>query len=164
MTLTQIIIDTLVYISSDSLFAVEDENASYQWLTCPEYEIIEGATQSIYLAPQSGSYAVEITNGDCIDASSCSILIHSGLDEIANPIDFDVFPNPVFNKQFTVCPSNTDKIYSIEIIDISGKCVIKSDELHGIQKIETHSLKSGVYIISINTNNKITNKKMVLIN
>ena len=163
LLLTKIEIDTSITISGDSLIAVEDENASYQWLKCPGFEMIDNATQAIYSAIQSGSYAVEITKGACIDTSSCIELVHSRLNEIENPIDYNIFPNPVFNKHFTIHPSNIDKIYSIEIIDINGKCVIKLDELFGIQKIETHSLKSGVYIVSINTDNKKTNKKIVLI-
>ncbi len=163
LLLTKIEIDTSITVSGDNLIAVEDENASYQWLKCPGFEIIDNATQAIYLATQSGSYAVEITKGACIDTSSCIELVHSRLNEIENPIDYNIFPNPVFNKHFTIHPGNIDKIYSIEIIDINGKCVIKLDELFGIQKIETHSLKSGVYIVSINTDNKKTNKKIVLI-
>ncbi|HEB61779.1 MAG TPA: T9SS type A sorting domain-containing protein, partial [Bacteroidetes bacterium] len=146
LLLTKIEIDTSITISGDSLIAVEDENASYQWLKCPGFEMIDNATQAIYSAIQSGSYAVEITKGACIDTSSCIELVHSRLNEIENPIDYNIFPNPVFNKHFTIHPSNIDEIYSIEIIDINGKCVIKLDELFGIQKIETHSLKSGVYI------------------
>ncbi len=163
LLLTKIEIDTSITISGDSIIAVEDENASYQWLKCPGFEMIDNAIQALYLATQSGSYAVEITKGACIDTSACIELVHSGLNEIENPIDYDIFPNPVFNKHFTIHPSNIDKIYSIEIIDINGKCVIKLDELFGIQKIETHSLKSGVYIVPINTDNKKTNKKIVLI-
>ena len=63
--------DTSVLVSSDALRAVSDSNYSYQWIDCTNGLPIVNATDSVYTPIVSGNYAVVITNGSCIDTSSC---------------------------------------------------------------------------------------------
>ena len=47
-------------------------DADYKWLNCAdEYSNIVGETNQSYTATKSGSYAVEITQGNCADTSDC---------------------------------------------------------------------------------------------
>ncbi|HHH52629.1 MAG TPA: T9SS type A sorting domain-containing protein, partial [Bacteroidetes bacterium] len=163
LTLTKVIIDTSVYISGDSLVAVNDENAIYQWFTCPDYKIIEGATQPTYLATKSGSYAVEITQEGCVDTSSCYYLIHSGFGKIEDNIDFTIFPNPVFHDQITIFHEKNNRSYSIYFMDLKGHNVLKKENSFGITKIDSGKLKSGVYLLIIKSENYMVFKKIVVI-
>lgn len=63
-------IDTTVTQNGDTLFA-QSGYPNYQWLDCSTMEPIEGATNSWFLPTETGSYAVEITEGQCVQTSNC---------------------------------------------------------------------------------------------
>ena len=63
-------IDTTVIQSSDTLFAVADYEG-YHWLNCKTMDTIEGAVNYYFVAPETGSFAVEITEQLCVDTSGC---------------------------------------------------------------------------------------------
>jgi len=76
-----------------SQLSSEQNGASYQWLDCDNnYAVISGETNQVFVANQSGNYAVEITYSGCfanplIDTSTCvAVDCQSDVDNDINQI------------------------------------------------------------------------------
>lgn len=127
-----------------SLIPPLSPNTTYQWLDCASaYAPISGADSSAYIAKRNGVFAVEVTNGSCIDTSSCLPVIISGLNEEDKSDQIKVYPNPSSGSYFI----KGAKSLQIEILDMSGR-QIKSFILNDRQQFELQA-ESGIYFISI---------------
>jgi hypothetical protein len=130
--------------------------------------IIPGATSQTYTVTQSGLYTVVVTVNGCSSAASASSNVTvTGVEESANSLVFDVFPNPNdgnFNLSFNAIEKSN---YKIEIIITIGQRVY-NEELNSFQglynsKISVTDFGRGVYTISlINSDSHITVKKMIV--
>ena len=68
--------------------------ATYQWLDCDNnYAPISGETNQSFTATSSGSYAVEVTQNNCTDTSTCESVTVVGLQE-AKKSELFLYPNP----------------------------------------------------------------------
>ncbi len=71
--------------------------------------------------------------------------LYFGLDEIAIPT-ISLYPNPA--NQTVLCNFNSNRFQSINVIDLSGKIILKESNLsNGQTTISTANLAEGVYII-----------------
>lgn len=69
---------------------------SYQWLNCVNDSIVLGATSQSFIPITPGEYAVEITNGNCVDTSACYLI------NFCNSLsDFTVLDNGNGNYSFS---------------------------------------------------------------
>jgi hypothetical protein len=83
------------FLSGDFLVAVP-ETGTYQWLSCdPVMEAIPGATESTFTATTSGSYAVVMQQGDCVDTSTCVVVEVTALQDGNLEDIIKLYPNPV---------------------------------------------------------------------
>ena len=162
LTLSQVEIDTSVYIFGDSLIAVFDTLATYQWLNCPDFDIINGAIESTYLASNSGSYAVQIVKEGCVDTTSCYNLVHSATFDYEKEIDVLVYPNPVYKDLLTIKLNNYSKLYSLKIKDLRGREVLQKNDIIGISMIDVNRLDAGVYIMKLDVGGVSLHKKIVV--
>jgi len=68
--------------------------ATYQWYK--DNTLIGGATSQTYVAPQSGSYTVAVTDGSgCSATSSAANVIITDIKNVADDAGFSISPNPV---------------------------------------------------------------------
>ncbi|MCF8274669.1 MAG: PQQ-binding-like beta-propeller repeat protein [Flavobacteriaceae bacterium] len=73
---------------------------------------------------------------------------------------FKVYPNPVKDGEFYISTlSNGEK--SVQIFDMLGKQVY-SKNIEANEKIKTSNLKSGIYILKLEENNKVATQKLVV--
>jgi len=116
-----------------------------------------------------GTYEVKlISSNNCGDDTLSQTVIIQGLvsNSITNVNSIEIFPNPayeVLNISFT---SNQQQIIAIKIIDVIGK-TLWSEELQnhkGFYKktIDLNNISSGIYIISINNENGVYRKKIII--
>ena len=57
-------------------------DAVYQWLNCnDEFSIITKETNQLFTATQNGSYAVQVTQSNCVDTSACFSVTNVGILE-----------------------------------------------------------------------------------
>jgi dienelactone hydrolase len=88
-------LDLAVSQSGDTLIAAE-ANASYQWIDCGSGLPIAGAVQQSFVPSASGSYAVQLSRGDCEqETSDCiDVTVVSAGEALAAARRAQVFPNP----------------------------------------------------------------------
>lgn len=83
----------------------------------------------------------------------CRIAGWEGTDvkEINNTADIKMYPNPVKDKLIL---KSTDRINTVQIIDISGKVLFIKNMFNSKFEINVSELKNGTYFMKIQTNNK----------
>jgi len=81
-----------------------------------------------------------------------------GIDEVILSKNLQLYPNPITDQLF-INGTNTLNIQSLQLYDVLGKQVLQ--ELHNFEKIDVSSLKSGVYLVKIETDKGVITKKVV---
>ena len=78
---------------------------------------------------------------------------------------FEIFPNPIVNNDITIIYDNLSDYVKLEIYDITGKSVF-SDIFYGAgfkaKRVNTSNLKQGVYLVRINSEGTVLQKKLVV--
>jgi PKD repeat protein/pimeloyl-ACP methyl ester carboxylesterase len=120
--------------------------------------LIAGATSSTYLANQSGSYTVEVTNSMGCNAESNAVnLIVTDVQDRTSLNNLIIHPNPAFN---SIRVSNVLGLNSIRIFDSSAKLLLETKNL----VIDLSSYSEGVYIIQVDSEGGVTNHRLIKIN
>jgi len=158
----KIIIDNAITQNGDTLFAVFDSLATYQWVTCPGYDTIQGANGSLYITTESGSFAVIINKLSCTDTSGCVNVVNSGIEKLDEP-EIKIYPNPVNRQYLFVSIDDFEEVKTLELCDFSGKILLKFNKINKINKINVERLVSGLYFVRVYKKNNIINKKVVII-
>ena len=154
LTITPIDIGT--FTTGDTITA-NDTNASYQWLDCDNgYMPINGAIGREYISPTGGSFAVEITNSECIDTSACVTVV--SIQELANR-KMKVYPNP--NNGSFVVDLGDEPGGQITLTDMAGRLVLRKEVMTGGVHQLTMSGPAGNYLMEVVTARLV--EKFVLI-
>ena len=149
-------VNTQISQTATSLISLQ-EDATYQWFTCNGASIpVSGETSQEYVLPGNGYYSVEIDNGNCIATSACFAISNLAIDE-SSLSSFYVYPNPS-SGEITV--EATENSY-MEITNLRGQIVLTSQLLKGENRISL-SLSSGMYHISVVTDNSVRTVKLVI--
>jgi len=83
-----------------------------------------------------------------------------GVNEVENNLGLRVFPNPA-NEVINIS-LNKEVTATITLLDVSGK-VVRTQALNGIStSINTASLNSGVYFVTINDGTSVSTQKVVI--
>lgn len=124
-------------------------DASYQWLDCDNgFAVIPGDTLQSFTAMVNGNYAVQITEGGCVDTSACVAINSVGIVENTFGQDFKVYPNPTrgnFSLDLGLIPGEVQ----ITLRDLNGR-LIQSQTYSGTALIDMEiSEPKGMYILLI---------------
>ena len=157
----EIIIDNTIIQNGDTLFAVFDSTATYQWVTCPGYDIIQGATEFEYITTESGEYAVIIDKDGCTSISECISVVNSGIDRFDDQ-EIKIYPNPVNTRYLNVFIDNYKNVKELTLCDLSGRMLKKVDKISKLNKIDVNNMIPGLYFVRIYTENGIVNRKVVI--
>ena len=161
--LNVISVDTSVTQIGNILVA-NASSAFFQWIDCINNDsIIEGATQAGFVVPDSGSYAVIVTQKtqiECIDTSSCYELT---VNVIENSFESSirVYPNPVTNE----LSIDLNKIYIdilIQLFSINGEEIFREvySQTRNIN-INMSLIPKGMYLLTIQNNENRAMLKIV---
>lgn len=139
-----------VTITIDGNTLTATEGVSYQWYL--NGELIEGATEQMYTATESGNYSVEVTNDQGCRVTSDETVLTVAIPDLDGISDIHIFPNPAtellsitFNMQLH---NQTD----LRITDLTGRVVWqKSIEQQGnvSMQLSVENWSAGMYFISI---------------
>lgn len=141
---------------------------SYQWLDANQNPI-PGATAQTYTVTGNGVFYVQITDANgCSSVSNRFLVDFTGIEEdLANGLNVEIYPNPN-NGVFTldILGAYGQEI-GVTITDAVGKVVQKFDiPVDNMDKlsrtIDLSGYSKGVYLISVNTDNRMINKKVVV--
>lgn len=120
------------------------QNASYQWLDCGNgYAPISAATSNSFLATLSGSYAVEVRDGNCRDTSNCIPVIITSLNDNKASEEFRIYPNPSKGRFYF----STNDLLEVAIFDLKGKIVMEFSTLE--QKSFEIPGEDGIYLLQV---------------
>jgi hypothetical protein len=154
--------DTMVFISENTLFVDYDQNSSYQWVTCPDFVAIEGATNPIFEIDSSGTYAVIVEKSGCVDTSSCISIIHTGFEEMAHSSSITVYPNPLTHQALTVKVNEPGKGYQVALFSLDGKKLFEDFSVASLLKIPTDNYAPGVYWLKYENEDQSIVRKVVI--
>lgn len=120
-------------------------NAQYQWLDCDNnFAPLIGDTLQSFTASVNGNYAVEVTNGNCVDTSACFSVTTVGMSEMLDEHSVRIYPNPSYDHIDIECSVH---VLSITILDSKGREQLTSSNKH----IDVSNLANGIYLIHIET-------------
>ncbi|MGB0914934.1 MAG: SBBP repeat-containing protein [Crocinitomicaceae bacterium] len=129
---------------------------NYQWIDCNTNMIIPGATNSTFTPTVDGSYAVIVSVADCVDTSICRNVANVSVDEVTLNNNINIHPNPVKNQ----LKIDSDlSIKSVLILNSIGELIALKENSNNT--FDLSHLESGIYIIQINTEKGLVNKKFV---
>ncbi len=134
--------------TTTNIIAANQAGADYQWLDCANGNTpLVGENGQSFTALSSGSYAVEVTVGNCVDTSACeSITIPNGIGEEAINMG-KAYPNPT---QGNILLEVEQMVTSIEVLDLKGKVLIKSiNPTNDKVDLNLSQLEVGVYILRL---------------
>jgi photosystem II stability/assembly factor-like uncharacterized protein len=140
-------IDTAVIQNGTELMS-NQTGASYQWLTCPAFTVIPGATSQTYTASGNGNYAVQVMYNNCIDTSMCFEVNSVGITSSTLPI-LQIYPNPTQGR-LHVQVSQTLEDATLRIFNITGQLISQSEHIKGLEFETTlHDQPNGLYFIHL---------------
>ena len=143
------IVDTSISITTSTLTS-NATLATYQWVTCPSFQIINGATNQTFTPTQSGNYAVIVTQNGCSDTSNCNQITLTGISNISNTTGIIFYPNPASTEITFELPLSNSQQNQLTIIDVLGREVSKN-YLSGSQgkiTISIQQLPNGLYFFN----------------
>ena len=149
------VIDTV-----NTLTTVEDlemmslaEGASYQWLNCDQnYAQVVGEVNQSFISTENGTYAVQVSENNCIDTSDCiTILTLGSLNELSNQIL--VYPNPNSGILYIEGLETLKSSAQISILDVHGN-MLKRIGLDS-KTLNLNAFSPGRYYIEIVYNGQV---------
>ena len=137
------------FLTSDILTAFPD-SGSFQWLRCDEgFEEVADATDAIFQATVSGSYAVVWSNGICSDTSDCFEVVLTGTHSDNTIGALKLYPNPV-KDIFYLDGSFENASEDILLTDMRGVRMNPFLQFEDTRvKIDISGLPSGVYMLQV---------------
>ena len=134
---------------------------AYRWLDCNNaMAVIAGETADNYTPAATGDYAVEITDGPCVDTSACTNIVVTGLNKLTTT-GASIYPNPT-NKNVTVDLGNLTGTTNYSLFTIDGRLVgTKNTTNNSIFTVDLTNEANGVYFLKINNNTSVKTYKVI---
>ena len=134
---------------------------NYQWLDCDNNNMpIAGATSATYTPGRKGRFAVQVKAGECEAVSDCFETWPVAVNDLKSNARVSVHPNPAQNRLTVSIPFNEHVI--IEILDNSGKLVLKEESDNLEKTFSVENLVSGVYIIRVQGPSILFTEKLII--
>lgn len=139
-----------VTITIDGNTMTATEGVSYQWYL--NGEAIDGATEQMYTATESGNYTVEVTNEQgCTEVSDMTMLTVA-ITTWDGLSDIQIFPNPATDLLHITFTLQQYHQTDLRITDLTGRVVWqKTIEQSGDvnMQLSVQNWSAGMYIITI---------------
>lgn len=135
---------------------------TYQWIDCSSGLLMPNATESAIKLPATGTYALIVTQNNCVDTSECvtvTVLVGMGDDPLLG--DVRVYPNPVNSLLTIELPTSADQ-YRFELYSLLGQQVLHADIDH-TQQIDVSQLQKGMYLYQLSNSSGGANVGKLLI-
>lgn len=147
----ELAIEPLVLVSGDTLFGGSPCNGC-QWLL--DNQPIPGATDSIYIATQSGIYELEVTSPNGCKYQSSGVQIIVGMADLpASVRQFSLTPNPAHDEVVLKLELEKSSRISISLNDsLQRQIFMQTHQNRNITlPIDLRALPAGTYFLNIQT-------------
>ncbi|MCC6542574.1 MAG: T9SS type A sorting domain-containing protein [Flavobacteriales bacterium] len=151
----------LTISSGATLIANESSpGASYQWLNCDAGNTpIAGATEQEFTPAVNGNYAVIVSNGLCVDTTSCLFYGTTGVSDLTHN-GIRVQPNPTRGAFIVVLPAISARV-RLEVKDVSGRLVLQ-DSFSDVRQLSIQlDEPPGVYLLDVYLGDERSTIKLV---
>lgn len=129
---------------AENILTASDSTVTYQWIDCNNDNVsIEGEIYQTYIADLSGNFAVILSNGVCMDTSTCYTIFVSGIANLFNAQSIAIYPIPAKDNLFI---QSDEKIKKIRCLNYLGQSVEFKLENNSIS---TSALSDGMYFLVI---------------
>src|SRR6185295_19882592 len=131
----------------DTLFA-SGIYATYQWYY--DSTAISGATDSFYVATQSGNYNIIVTDVNGCDVGAGIINVVAGIAAAgSSSMQVEVFPVPAKDELIVNWKSLTGKETTLKVFDVFAREVYSTQMTTPIVKLQTSGWSAGIYLLKI---------------
>lgn len=160
--LTVIEIDTSITASELTLTA-NTLAGSLQWYDCNTQIIINGENSSTFTPNETGSYAVIVTEGTCVDTSECyPIILNTGDSNVVVTDDFPMlYPNPS-NGFFSIYLGETQNTVNFKITNLKGQKLLDETYIESSEIPMNLNFADGYYFLFIETEQKKSTFRIVI--
>jgi len=133
-------------------------NVNYQWLNCNTgFTVIPNANSRQFTPTTSGTYAVRLSNQNCIDTSACYNVVFTSVNQM-DDLGISVFPNPG-NDHFTITSSQR---MHVALRDASGRQLYMGEITEGTNALTIQMLPAGLYFWEFSSENIKVHKKQLI--
>lgn len=145
-----------ISVNGDTLLAYN--SSSYQWYL--DGVLIQGANTPLWIANQTGSYTVQISDANGCTAVSLPVVISvTGINDLVKET-MSVYPNPNNDGNFNLSVSTGWIGANCEVFDAEGRLVFKS-QIQNVKSELNMSIASGVYVMRISHGTKTISQKLI---
>ena len=147
-------------IAGDTLLAsINGTYSSLQWLL--DGSIIPNANDTFYHAMASGTYQLKVTSANACETYS-NELIHfvTGLEKTGGTPQLVVYPNPA-SAELNIRMPGVNTI-NVKILDLLGRTILSGEATSDYLRMNTSSLKAGVYLVRVDTPNGFSTVKLTI--
>ncbi len=122
---------------------------------------ISGATSSVYIATQSGNYAVAVTDTNgCVALSNPVVILINAIENLSATGDVNVYPNPLESGNWHLEVNNTLIGGKVEVYDNNGRLVYRSEIKNQKSEIVLN-VESGIYLMKVSNETKNLTRKLI---
>ena len=150
INVTIVNVDTKVNRDWNTLISASKDvsGASFQWLDCKQnMQKIDGEILAEFTTTGTGQYAVEVTQGQCVDTSICVFFAYTGTESFGD-FPLKIYPNPNAGS-FKIDLGKVLNGAQVQIYDVTGKCVWERAYDRLLAETVQVDLESGVYQIQV---------------
>ncbi len=149
VTVTELPVNVAVNATATQLTSLNG-SASWQWLDCENaFAEIPGATFQTFSPTENGSYAVEVSDGGCVDTSACQDITSIGLEELASRLSARLAP-AVTNGPLHLFLEQPKGVVVVTILDALGKEMMRMRTTgRHYQYVDVSGLGSGSYSLVV---------------
>lgn len=146
-----------IFQSGDTLFANAGA-VSYQWYH--NGNLVAGATNYFFIAPESGNYNVVATDGNGCEVEAVIFDVVAGIMDIDESFQTEIFPNPATEN---ISVKSRNVIDEIKILDMLGKTVlnIQPENPNSVADIDISMLPEAVYFLVMKSHGNILRQRFV---
>ena len=144
-----------ITVQGDTLTSFGQSN--YQWLY--NNNAIPGAIGALYIAHQSGSYALQVTDSNGCTTTSTAVPVTTGISDISEE-RISIYPNPNSVGNWQLAVDNDLLGAKLEVYDEQGRIVFQSKISLLKSKIDL-DVSSGVYYLRISNDSVSVVRKLV---
>ena len=151
--------NTVTQVIAPPTITANQAAASYQWVNCDTDTPISGETGQSFTPTVNGTFAVDITIGNCTERSECIQVDTLGLEEFSDN-EIKVYPNPVIsdlNIEFV----NSQLEATIKLYDVTGKLILMTPTDGAITSLDLKDIPQGIYFLNIENSLKSGTYKIV---